>query len=87
MTSIRYTHLTIRAWLHKAIGFFNYSLEKYPEAKIFGITTGLAVMKINSDLGYNYKHPQYTAGTNQAQSFLAGSFQFLLSEIEVYKKE
>ncbi len=24
----------------------------YPEAKIFGLTTGLAVMKINSDLGY-----------------------------------
>jgi N-acetylglutamate synthase-like GNAT family acetyltransferase len=31
---------------------FEYSQEKYPEAKIFGITTGLAVMKINSDLGY-----------------------------------
>jgi hypothetical protein len=31
---------------------FNYSLEKYPGAKVFGITTGLAVMKINSDLGY-----------------------------------
>lgn len=31
---------------------FDYSLEKYPNAKIFGITTGLAVMKINSDLGY-----------------------------------
>lgn len=31
---------------------FDYSLEKYPDAKIFGITTGLAVMKINSDLGY-----------------------------------
>ena len=31
---------------------FNYSLEKYPNSKIFGITTGLAVMKINSDLGY-----------------------------------
>ena len=31
---------------------FNYSQKKYPEAKIFGITTGLAVMKINSDLGY-----------------------------------
>lgn len=31
---------------------FDYSLKKYPEAKIFGITTGLAVMKINSDLGY-----------------------------------
>jgi hypothetical protein len=24
----------------------------YPDAKIFGLTTGLAVMKINSDLGY-----------------------------------
>ncbi|EZH72196.1 acetyltransferase [Aquimarina atlantica] len=31
---------------------FNYSLKKYPMAKVFGITTGLAVMKINSDLGY-----------------------------------
>ncbi len=31
---------------------FNYSLEKFPESKVFGITTGLAVMKINSDLGY-----------------------------------
>ena len=31
---------------------FNLSKEKYPEAKIFGLTTGLAVMKINSDLGY-----------------------------------
>lgn len=31
---------------------FEYSLQKYPEAKVFGITTGLAVMKINSDLGY-----------------------------------
>jgi GNAT superfamily N-acetyltransferase len=31
---------------------FDYSLEKYPNAKVFGITTGLAVMKINSELGY-----------------------------------
>jgi len=29
-----------------------YSKEKYPDAKIFGITTGLAVMKINYELGY-----------------------------------
>lgn len=29
-----------------------YSLEKYPGAKIFGITTGLAVLKINYELGY-----------------------------------
>lgn len=31
---------------------FDLSRKKYPEAKIFGLTTGLAVMKINSDLGY-----------------------------------
>jgi hypothetical protein len=31
---------------------FDLSRQKYPEAKIFGLTTGLAVMKINSDLGY-----------------------------------
>ena len=28
------------------------SREKYPNAKIFGLTTGLAVMKINHELGY-----------------------------------
>jgi hypothetical protein len=31
---------------------FDLSRKKYPTAKIFGLTTGLAVMKINSDLGY-----------------------------------
>jgi GNAT superfamily N-acetyltransferase len=31
---------------------FALSRQLYPEAKIFGLTTGLAVMKINSDLGY-----------------------------------
>jgi hypothetical protein len=31
---------------------FELSREKYPNSKIFGLTTGLAVMKINSDLGY-----------------------------------
>lgn len=31
---------------------FEHSRQKFPEAKIFGLTTGLAVMKINSDLGY-----------------------------------
>ncbi|MEO6948520.1 MAG: GNAT family N-acetyltransferase [Ginsengibacter sp.] len=31
---------------------FALSRKMYPEAKIFGLTTGLAVMKINSDLGY-----------------------------------
>ncbi|MCB0508161.1 MAG: GNAT family N-acetyltransferase [Chitinophagales bacterium] len=31
---------------------FEYTRKKYPNAKIFGITTSLAVMKLNSDLGY-----------------------------------
>ncbi|RPH28902.1 MAG: N-acetyltransferase [Bacteroidales bacterium] len=31
---------------------FKLSKEKYPNAKIFGLTTGLAVMKINTSLGY-----------------------------------
>jgi len=31
---------------------FQLSKDKYPAAKIFGLTTGLAVMKINSELGY-----------------------------------
>lgn len=31
---------------------FNHSKNKYPNAKIFGITTGLPVMKINYELGY-----------------------------------
>ena len=31
---------------------FQLSKKLYPEAKLFGITTSVAVMKINSDLGY-----------------------------------
>ena len=38
------------------------SREKYPVAKIFGLTTGLAVMKINSELGY--KPVTYSELTN-----------------------
>lgn len=45
-----YRHLGLAKKIKKKV--FEYSQEKYPGAKIFGITTGLAVMKINSDLGY-----------------------------------
>lgn len=31
---------------------FQLSRQKYPNSKIFGLTTGLAVMKINHELGY-----------------------------------
>lgn len=36
--------------IKKAI--FDLSKKKFPNAKLFGITTSMAVMKINSDLGY-----------------------------------
>ncbi|MFC2138783.1 GNAT family N-acetyltransferase [Bacteroidota bacterium] len=32
---------------------FNLSRQKFPNAKLFGLTTGLAVMKINTELGYH----------------------------------
>jgi len=31
---------------------FEHSRKKFPDAKVFSITTGLAVMKLNSNLGY-----------------------------------
>lgn len=31
---------------------FEHSRQKFPDAKVFSITTGLAVMKLNSELGY-----------------------------------
>jgi len=43
-------------------------------------------LKSWSNLGYTYKHPCYVHGTSKADSFLAGSFRFQLSEIEVYQK-
>ncbi|MFZ1750058.1 MAG: GNAT family N-acetyltransferase, partial [Saprospiraceae bacterium] len=48
---------------------FNLSRRKYPEAKIFGLTTGLAVMKINSDLGYE---PVTYSELTQDEAFWAG---------------
>ena len=48
---------------------FELSREKYPDSKIFGLTTGLAVMKINSDLGY--EPVTYSELTNDDQ-FWAG---------------
>ncbi|WP_103071341.1 GNAT family N-acetyltransferase [Aquimarina sediminis] len=55
---------------------FNHSLKKYPTAKVFGITTGLAVMKINSDLGYKpvtfselTDDPKFWAGCKTCTNF------------------
>jgi len=48
---------------------FQLSRQLYPEAKIFGLTTGLAVMKINSDLGYE---PVTYSELTQDEEFWAG---------------
>lgn len=44
---------------------FELSRERFPEAKLFGLTTGLAVMKINSELGY--EPVTYSELTNDAE--------------------
>lgn len=61
---------------------FELSRKKYPEAKIFGLTTGLAVMKINSDLGY--EPVTYSELTND-DAFWAGckscvNYEILMSK-------
>ena len=48
---------------------FELSRKKYPGAKIFGLTTGLAVMKINSELGYE---PVTYSELTQDEDFWAG---------------
>lgn len=60
-----------KAGLAKAIKehIFMLSRKKYPDAKIFGLTTGLAVMKINSDLGYE---PVTYSELTQDEAFWAG---------------
>lgn len=61
---------------------FQLSREKYPEAKIFGLTTGLAVMKINSELGYE---PVTYSELTQDEAFWAGckscvNYEILMSK-------
>ena len=61
---------------------FELSREKYPDAKIFGLTTGLAVMKINSELGYE---PVTYSELTDDEEFWAGckscvNFDILMSK-------
>ncbi len=62
---------------------FKISREKYPNAKIFGLTTGLAVMKINSDLGYE---PVTYSELTQDEKFWAGCKSCINYEILVMKE-
>jgi Acetyltransferase (GNAT) family len=61
---------------------FALSRTQYPDAKIFGLTTGLAVMKINSDLGYE---PVTYSELTQDEAFWAGckscvNYEILMSK-------
>lgn len=61
---------------------FELSREKYPDAKLFGLTTGLAVMKINSELGYE---PVTYSELTQDEAFWAGckscvNYEILMSK-------
>jgi len=47
---------------------------------------GNTTMDSSSNLGFTYSHPQYAHETNEAETFLAGSHEFQLDEIEVYEK-
>lgn len=61
---------------------FALSRQKYPNSKIFGLTTGLAVMKINSELGYE---PVTYSELTQDEAFWAGckscvNYEILMSK-------
>src|SRR6201991_1055614 len=61
---------------------FELSRKTYPESKIFGLTTGLAVMKINSELGYE---PVTYSELTQDENFWAGckscvNYEILMSK-------
>lgn len=62
---------------------FELSREKYPNAKIFGLTTGLAVMKINSSLGYK---PVIYSELTQDEQFWNGCKNCVNYEILMMKE-
>jgi len=73
-----------KSGLAKAIKkkIFELSRTTYPDAKLFGLTTGLAVMKINSDLGYE---PVTYSELTQDDAFWAGCKSCVNYEILVSK--
>jgi hypothetical protein len=62
---------------------FALSREKYPDSKIFGLTTGLPVMKINSELGYE---PVTYSELTQDEDFWAGCKSCINYEILMSKE-
>ncbi len=61
---------------------FELSRERYPNAKVFGLTTGLPVMKINAELGYK---PVIYSELTQDEAFWSGcktcvNYEILMSK-------
>ncbi len=63
---------------------FRLSRKLYPEAKIFGLTTGLAVMKINSELGYK---PVTYSELTQDEAFWTGCQSCVNYDILIAKEK
>jgi hypothetical protein len=59
----------------------------YKGADIYICSMSNIANKSYSNLGYSYIHPEYTYESNEIRSFLAGSYKFLTSEIEVFTRE
>lgn len=80
IVSPEFRNLGLATRIKEAI--FQLSRATYPDARIFGLTTGLAVMKINSDLGYE---PVTYSELTQDDEFWAGckscvNYEILLSK-------
>ena len=61
---------------------FELSRERYPNSKIFGLTTGLPVMKINAEMGYK---PVIYSELTQDEAFWSGcktcvNYEILMSK-------
>lgn len=63
---------------------FELSRKQFPDAKIFGLTTGLAVMKINSELGYE---PVTYSELTQDEAFWAGCKSCVNYDILISKEK
>ncbi|MDR6968626.1 hypothetical protein J2X31_002649 [Flavobacterium arsenatis] len=78
----KYRNVGLARKIKQAI--FSLSKEKFPNAKIFGLTTGLAVMKINSELGYE---PVTYSELTQDENFWNGCKSCINYEILMAKEK
>ncbi len=73
----------LRIFLFNCFDFFLYKLGH----SIYICNNSHITNQSYSNLGLSFKHPDYAYGSNEARSFLAGSYNFLTKEIEVYTKD